>query len=178
MILAVAIVAFGLIGLWVIVTLNRFARLRNLVSEAWSNVDVALKRRHDLIPNLVDTVRGYANFERDLLENIVKLRNTLESRSLGIDEVSSGEAELTGMIDAVLARVEAYPDLKASEHFQALQAELAATEDRIAAARRFYNGNVRIYRTMLQSFPSLLLAGGATVPEFFELAPAERLLPR
>ncbi len=168
---------FALFVGWVVVTLNRFARLRNLVRESWSNVDVALKRRHDLIPNLVNVVKKYADYERDLLERIVRIRNESDLRNADVRRISRDESELSGLIGNVIARAEAYPDIKASSHFLELQRELTNTEDRIAAARRFYNGNVRDYRIALQTLPSSILAGGATAPEFFEIEFAERQHP-
>ncbi len=164
------------LALWWIATVNRFARLRNLTSEAWSGVDVALKRRHDLIPNLVQVVERYAAHEKDLLERIVEARSRL-SNPADVNSVGEGETRLSGLIGSVIARAEAYPDLKSSSHFLALQKELANTEDRIAAARRFYNGNVRDYRIALQTFPGSLLAGGRTAPEFLKIEFSERLHP-
>lgn len=166
-----------LILIWVIVTLNRFARLRNLVSESWANVDVALKRRHDLIPNLVKVVERYAQHERELLENIVALRNRLDTSGADMKALGRGETELSSLIGNAVATAEAYPELKSSAHFLDLQNELTNTEDRIAAARRFYNGNVREYRIAVQSIPASLLAGDPVLPEFFEIEFSERLHP-
>jgi LemA protein len=173
----VACVGLFLVLIWVIVTLNRFARLRNLVAESWANVDVALKRRHDLIPNLVKVVERYALHERELLQEIVETRNRLENLAADVPALSRGETELSGLIGRVIARAEAYPDLKSSEHFLELQRELTNTEDRIAAARRFYNGNVREYRIAVQSIPASLLAGDPVLPDFFEIEFSERLHP-
>lgn len=163
--------------IWIIATLNRFARLRNLVRESWSNVDVTLKRRHDLIPNLVKVVERYAAHERELFERVLEVRRALDNQATDITSISRGESELSGLIGSIVARAEAYPDLKSSSHFLELQRELTNTEDRIAAARRFYNGNVREYRIAIQSFPSSLLAGGVPLPEFFEIEFSERLRP-
>ena len=168
---------FLIVLLWIIATLNRFARLRNLLRESWSNVDVLLKRRHDLIPNLVKVVERYAEHERELFDRVLQARQALESRENDIVKISRGESELSSLIGSIVARAEAYPDLKSSSHFLELQKELANTEDRIAAARRFYNANVREYRIALQSFPSSLLAGGVPLPEFFEIEFSERLHP-
>jgi LemA protein len=163
--------------IWIISTLNGFARLRNLVRESWANVDVALKRRHDLIPNLVTVVERYAAHERELFERVLQARRTLENQTTDISSISRGETELSSLIGNIVARAEAYPDLKSSSHFLELQRELTNTEDRIAAARRFYNGNVREYRIAMQSFPSSLLAGGVPLPEFFEMEFSERRHP-
>ncbi|MGI8924193.1 MAG: LemA family protein [Fimbriimonadales bacterium] len=160
--------------MWSILTYNHFARLRNLTEESWSDVDVALKRRHDLVPNLVEAVRGYAAHERDLLDRVLAARNAIVGQS-DVQSLGIGESKLSGVIATLLARAEAYPDLKASEQFLELQEELANTEDRIAAARRLYNGNVRDYRIVLESFPSSLLAGKSIRPSYFEMDHADRL---
>ena len=173
----VACFVLVLIFVWVIATLNRFARLRNLVAESWANVDVALKRRHDLIPNLVKVVERYALHERELLQQVVEARQRLDGITSDVAALSRGETELSGLIGNVIARAEAYPDLKSSEHFLELQRELTNTEDRIAAARRFYNGNVREYRIAVQSIPASLLAGDPVLPDFFEIEFSERLHP-
>jgi LemA protein len=164
------------VAMWWVATINRFARLRNLTSEAWSGVDVALKRRHDLIPNLVQVVERYAAHEKDLLERIVEARSRL-SNPADVSSVGEGETKLSGLIGSVIATAEAYPELRSSSHFLELQKELANTEDRIAAARRFYNGNARDYRIALQSFPGSLLAGGKPAPEFLQIQFSERLHP-
>ena len=169
--------AFLLVLVWIIATLNAFARLRNLVRESWSNVDVALKRRHDLIPNLVKVVERYAAHERELFDRVLEARRSLNGQGTDISSISRGETELSSLIGSIVARAEAYPDLKSSSHFLELQRELTNTEDRIAAARRFYNSNVREYRIAMQSFPSSLLAGGVPLPEFFEIEFSERLHP-
>jgi LemA protein len=173
----IGIFAVFMVLTWIIATLNKFARLRNLVSESWANVDVALKRRHDLIPNLVTVVKRYAEHEKDLIERITQARSKLETLGPDVAALSRGETELSGLIGNVIARAEAYPNLKSSEHFLELQRELTNTEDRIAAARRFYNGNVREYRIAVQSVPASLLAGDPVLPDFFEIEFSERLHP-
>jgi LemA protein len=163
-------VAVLLIPLIVVIsTINRYARLRNLIRESWSNVDVQLKRRYDLIPNLVETVKGYAAHEQTTFQQIVEARERAMSAVSSVGEHATQEAELVRSVNALLAKVEAYPELKASGHFMALQRELANTEDRIAAARRFYNANVRDYNTMLQTFPSSMFSGGAGPESYFEV---------
>jgi LemA protein len=165
---------------YVVATYNRIVRLRQHIREAWADVDVELKRRHDLVPNLVETVRGYAAHERELLARLIELRNKAASdespRALGEDETA-----LQRQLGRVFLLAEAYPDLKADRHFLELQRELALTEDRLAAARRFYNGNVRELNSLVQSFPSNIVAGmaGATTSDYFEVAgDAERVAPR
>jgi LemA protein len=143
--------------------------LRNHISESWSDIDVVLKRRHDLIPNLVETVKGYAAYEQGVLERVIEARNRAVAAVGSVGEQASSEGELVHSVNRLLATAEAYPDLKASAQFLALQKELADTEDRIAAARRFYNANVREYNTMLETFPSSMLSGGAQPAQFFEV---------
>lgn len=161
---------------WWIGTKNGFVKVKNHIAESWADIDVQLKRRYDLIPNLVETVKGYASHEKELLEKLVAAREHAISAH-GVHN----QAEAAGQVDAaasmLMARMEAYPDLKASANFLQLQQELADTEDRIAAARRFYNANVRQWNTMLQMFPSSIIANssGYMPEEFFEITnPIER----
>jgi LemA protein len=161
-------VALLILVVWVILTRNRFARLRNLVRESLADVDVALQRRHDLIPNLVETVKGYAAFEQQTLQRVIDARNAAISQVRSIPLQAQTEMVLAQAISGFMMRIEAYPELKASSQFASLQRELADTEDRIAAARRFYNANVRDYNIDLKSFPGCLLAGGQPTAEFFE----------
>lgn len=154
-----------IILLWVIGTANRLTRLKMLVRESWSQVDVVLKRRYDLIPNLVETCRAYAAHERDTFEKVIAARNQAASHS---GDVSAENAMILSL-NKMLARVEAYPDLKSSANFLELQRELSNTEDRIAAARRFYNANVRDYNTAMEQFPASLVAGGHSPAPFFEI---------
>lgn len=160
------LVGLGLL-VWYVSTKNRFVWLDNLIRESWSGIDVQLKRRYDLIPNLVETVKGYAQHEDRLFEAIARARET-SAAALGVGARSQSDQELTGAVTSLLARVEAYPELKASRHFLELQQELSMTEDRIAAARRFYNANVRDFNAMLQSFPSSLLAGDRKAAEYYQ----------
>ena len=136
--------------LWLILTYNRFVTLRNRVKEAWADIDVQLKRRYDLIPNLVETVKGYATHERELLEKVTLAR----TQAMGAQTIKErGEAEnfLSQTLKSLFAVSENYPQLRASENFLELQRELTDTEDKIQASRRFYNGNVRDFNTILQS---------------------------
>lgn len=163
--------ALVVFAIWWFAMHNKFARLRNHIRESWSNVDVALKRRYDLIPNLVDTVRAYAAHERQTLEGVVEARNRALAAVGPIAEQAHEENELVHSVNRLLAVAEGYPNLKASQSFLALQAELINTEDRIAAARRFYNANVREFNTLRESFPSSVVAGAMNLPpaEFFEV---------
>lgn len=144
--------------IWFIVTLNRFIRLKNLIHESWSNVDVVLRRRYDLIPNLVESVKGYAQHERSTFEAVISARNRAAANHGRIRDQADDENELVHCTNQLLALAERYPDLKASENFLQLQRELVNTEDRIAAARRFYNANVREHNTLVQQFPSMIVA--------------------
>ena len=164
------VVAFLLLCL--LVMYNRFVRQRTLVDESWHGIDVELTRRHDLIPNLVATVQGYAAHEREVLESLTSAREAARTHEGEGPAGREGLEEAVGRsLARVLARAEAYPDLKASANFLELQAELTNTEDRIAAARRFYNGNVRAYNTRVRTFPSNLVAAsfGFEAREFFEI---------
>ena len=180
-------------GLWVILAIvvllllafiasyNRFVRQRNLVQESWRQVDVELKRRHDLIPNLVETVRGYATQERTVLQSVTEARasavQTMQASSAGVAAQAQAETQLGRALGSLFAVAENYPDLKSSQNFLALQQQLAETEDRIAAGRRFYNNNVRALNTRVEAFPSSIIAGmfGFTKADYFEVDdPAER----
>lgn len=143
---------------WFIATVNRFVHLRNLIRESWSNVDVVLRRRYDLVPNLVETVKGYMKHEREALESVIAARNRAATNHGRIREQAADENTLVQSTNGLLALVEKYPDLKASESFLQLQREMVNTEDRIAAARRFYNANVREHNTLRGQFPSMIVA--------------------
>ena len=151
-----------LLALAVVASYNRFVRQRNLVQESWRQVDVELNRRHDLIPNLVETVKGYAAQERTVLQAVTDARTsaitTSRAASSGVAEQAQAENALGRALGGLFAVAENYPDLKSSQNFLALQQQLGETEDRIAAARRFYNGNVRALNTRVESFPSSLIA--------------------
>ncbi len=163
--------------LWMIAMYNKFVRLGNRTDEAWADIDVQLKRRYDLIPNLVETVKGYATHEKDAFENVTKAR----AAAMGAQTVeghAKAENMLAGALKSLFAVAEAYPDLKANQNFLELQRELSDTENKIQAARRFYNANVRDLNTAVEVFPSNLIAGMFNVSkrEFFDLdeAAAER----
>lgn len=167
--------------LWGIATYNGFVRLRNLVQEAWRQIDVELHRRHDLIPNLVDTVKGYAAHERSVFDEVTRARAAAASPGSGPAEQAAQENVLSQALSRLFAVAEAYPQLRASENFAQLQAELTNTEDRIAAGRRFYNANVRQLNTRVEQFPPNIIANmfGFTRAEYFEAEdPAVRAAPR
>ena len=161
----------GVVVLWAVFVFNCFITRRNRAGEAWADIEVQLKRRYDLIPNLVNTVKGYATHESSAFENVTKARaNALGAT--GMAEKGQAENVLTGALKSVFAIAEAYPELKANQNFLALQNELSDTENKIQAARRFYNANVRDLNTSIEQFPSNILAGifGFSKKEFFDLA--------
>jgi LemA protein len=164
----------ALIVLWVIFVYNGFVSLVQRTKEAWADIDVQLKRRYDLIPNLVETVKGYATHEKTAFENVTAARSAAMGAQGPHDK---GEAEnmLSGALKSLFAVAEAYPDLKANQNFLALQTELSDTENKIQSARRFYNGNVRDLSTAIQSFPGNIIAGmfGFKSMEYFELGEGE-----
>jgi LemA protein len=179
--IAVIVAAVGLPLLWLIANFNRLARVRQHIRESWSDIEVELKRRYDLIPNLVETVRGYAKHESDVLESVIQLRNKAMANRGAASVQAVDETALQIGVKRLFVVAEAYPTLKADAHFLALQQELANTEDRIAAARRFFNGNVREMNQLCESFPTNILASsfGFERATYFELSnEAERVVPR
>jgi len=166
------VVAFVVIAL--IVSYNRFVNQRNLIANSWSNIDTELTRRYDLIPNLVETVKGYAAHERAVLEEVTKARSRAVAEHGSPEEQAAAEGPLVAALRHLFAVVENYPELKASSHFRQLQDELVNTEDRIQAARRFYNANVRDYNTRVQALPSNMIAGAFNfeLREYFQIEPA------
>ena len=163
----------ALVVLWAVFAYNRFVTLINRAKEAWSDIDVQLKRRYDLIPNLVETVKGYATHEREAFENVTKARaQSMQAGTPGAK--AQAENILSGALKSLFAVAEAYPDLKANQNFAQLQSELSDTENKIQAARRFYNGNVRDLNTSIETFPSNLIANMFKFEprEFFELEEA------
>jgi LemA protein len=163
---------------WGVVAYNRLVRLRNQVDASWAQIDVQLKRRYDLIPNLVETVKGYAAHERGTLEAVVAARGSAinAAQAPGVGDRAAAEGLLTQTLGRLFALAEAYPDLKANENFRALQAELGNTEDKIAYARQFYNSAVQTFNTAVQSVPTNIIAGlgGFRARDFFEAAGGER----
>lgn len=172
----VAVVVIAIIGLY-----NSLIRLKNRVDEAWADIDVQLKRRYDLIPNLVETVKGYAAHEKETLDRVIQARNSAMNAhdSGNMEEKLKAENALSSTLKSIFALSEAYPDLKANQNFLELQRELTDTEDKIQAARRFYNGNVRDFNTKLQVFPTNLIGKqlGFTDRKFFEVTKAEEKEP-
>ncbi len=174
--LYILIAVLVVLAVWLVIVYNGLVSWRNRADESWSDIDVQLKRRHDLIPNLVNTVKGYATHEQETLEKVIQARNMAMSAQ-GPEELGQAENMLTGALKSIFALSESYPDLKANENFKELQRELSDTENKIQAARRFYNTNVRTFNTKLQTFPTNLIAGmfGFAVKKFFELdSEAER----
>jgi LemA protein len=167
-----------LLGLWVILSYNALIRLRNHADEAWSDIEVQLKRRYDLIPNLVNTVKGYASHESTVFEKVTEARTTAMGAHT-LPEHAKAENMLTSTLKSLFAVSENYPALQASQNFLELQHELRDAEDKIQAARRFYNSNVRGFNTHLQSFPTNTIAGvfGFTAKEFFDMDEKEKVTP-
>jgi LemA protein len=170
--------ALVLLIVWIVATWNSFVSARNKVDEAWSGIDVQLKRRHDLVPNLVETVKGYASHERETLTAVTDARAAAMAAD-DPDDVARAEGALSSALGNIRALAEQYPDLHAAENFQGLQTQLAQLEDEIQASRRIYNSNVQNYNTRIQVFPNSLLSGKTfTARDFFELdSPAERQVP-
>jgi LemA protein len=166
--------------LWAVLIYNSLVRMRSMVEEAWSGIDVQLKRRTDLIPSLVATVKGYAEHEKGTLEEVIRLRG-LAQNAQGVGETAQAQGLLGAALGKLFALAESYPDLKANANFAQLQASLGEIEDQIQLARRYYNGAVRNLNIAVESFPSNLVAGrfGFAKAEFFELeSPSERAVPK
>jgi len=166
----ILIIILAAVALWIIAIYNGLITLKNRVDEAWSDIEVQLKRRYDLIPNLVNTVKGYAAHETGVFEKVTEAR----SRAMGAgtaQDKAQAENMLTGALKSLFAVAEAYPDLKANQNFLELQRELTDTEDKIQASRRFYNGNVRDFNIKIEVFPNNIIAGMLKFSkrEFFEL---------
>lgn len=175
----ILLIALGVVALWLIFTYNGLVTLRNRVKEAWSDIDVQLKRRHDLIPNLLESVKGYMSHEKTLLENVTKYRaQAMEAQSSGnTAALAQAEGMLGSMLNGLKIAVEAYPDLKANTNVTQLMDELSDTENKISASRRFYNGMVRDFNTKLEVFPTNMIGGMLkfTKFDFFEIEdPKER----
>ena len=166
------------VGLFVVVTYNGLVKLREQVDGAWADIDVQLKRRHDLIPNLVEVVKGYATHERETLEGVIRARNQAVSAQ-GPEAQAEAETLLGGALKSMFALSEAYPDLKANQNFLDLQNNLRDTENQIERARRYYNAIVRDYNTRIRQVPSNIVANAFrfTPRDFFEIEEAERTVP-
>jgi LemA protein len=163
--IVLVVAALAVVGLY-----NRLITLRNRVENAWSQIDVQLRRRYDLIPNIVETVKGYAAHEKDTLERVIQARNVAMAAQ-GVEQQSQAENMLTGTLKSLFALAEAYPDLKANQNFLMLQEELTGTEGKIAYARQFYNDSVMSYNMATQQFPANLIAGmfGFSERPYFEI---------
>ena len=175
--LLIVLIIIAVIVVAIIAMYNSLIRLKNRVDEAWADIDVQLKRRYDLIPNLVETVKGYASHEKETLDRVIKARNSAMQAHEGDNMEAKLQAEnaLSSTLKSIFALSEAYPDLKANQNFLELQRELTDTEDKIQAARRFYNGNVRDFNTKLQVFPTNIFGKmlGFADRKFFEVTKAE-----
>ncbi len=165
--------------IWYVVTYNSLISLRNRVKDQWSQIDVQLKRRADLIPNLVETVKGYAKHEKSTLDEVINARNSFNSASTKEEEIKAN-GELTGMLNRLFALSEAYPDLKANQNFVSLQNDLRDTEDKISTMRQFYNDTVLTYNNKVQTIPSNIVASIAHFKEeeFFEINEKEKEAPK
>jgi len=165
-----------IVGISLVLSYNRFVSQRQLVRNSWANIDTELRRRYDLIPNLVETVKGYAAHEREVFEEVARTRSAAAAATGSPAQQAAAEGPFVAALRQLFAVAENYPELKANQNFLALQAELSNTEDRIQAARRFYNANVQDYNRRVQSFPSSVIAGmfGFKEEEFFEIPDADR----
>ena len=169
----------AVVVIWAIGVFNSLIRLKNRTDEAWSDIDVQLKRRYDLIPNLIETVKGYAAHEKGVFESVTNARAKALSAQ-GIGDKAKAEDGLSNALKSLFAVAENYPDLKASTNFLQLQTELSDTENKIQAARRFYNGNVRDFNIRIESFPSNIIAGMLhfSKREFFGIEEADKAVPQ
>lgn len=179
LLIIIGVLVLALIA-WVIGTYNGLIKLRNRVQEAWRQIDVELTRRHDLIGNLVETVKGYAAHERGTLEDVMRARSAAMAPGQSPAAQAESEGLLTQALGRLIAVAEAYPDLKANTNFLALQTELSSTEDRIASARRYYNANVRELNTKVETVPSNIIAGIFSIgrAEYFEAVGEQREAPK
>jgi LemA protein len=176
----VLLVLLVVVGLWVMSAYNRLVALKNQVINAWKQIDVQLKRRHDLIPNLIESVKGAMNFEKSTLEAVIKARNAAQSAT-GVQQVAAAEGQLTQALGKLFALTEAYPDLKATNNIGQLQEELVSTENKIGFARQLYNDTATSYNTAQQQFPTNLVAGlaKASPADLWEITEAaEREVPK
>jgi LemA protein len=174
---SIVIAVIVVLAIWIMAIYNGLVALRQRVNQAFSDIDVQTKQRHDLVPNLVETVKGYAAHERGTLEAVVQARNAaVAAQSGGVAAQAAAENALSGALRQLFALSEAYPDLKANQNFQQLQNQLSDIENKIAAARRFFNNAVQEYNTGIQQFPAVLLAGplGFTQKDFFDVGVEQR----
>ena len=175
----ITIAVVVIVVLWVVFSYNAFIRLRNQVKNAWAQIDVQLKRRTDLIPNLIETVKGYAKHEKEVLENVTNARASMMNAQ-GPKESAQADNMLTGALKSLFAVSENYPDLKASQNFMQLQEELVGTENKVAASRQFYNDSVMDYNTKRETFPVNIIANTFNFKEedLFEISEEEKIVPK
>lgn len=178
MITVILLVVLVLLVFWAVSIYNRLVKHRNLVKEGWSGIDVQLKRRTDLIPNLLETVKGYAKHEEDLFKKVTELR-AQSVQADGVAAQGAAESALSKSLLNLFAVAENYPELKADQNFRQLQSELSGLEDQIQMARRYYNGTVRDFNILIESFPSNLVANsfGFDIADYFEIESSERAVP-
>ncbi len=182
--LIVLLIAVAVIVLFLIFTYNGLVRLRNMVDEAWNQISVQLKRRHDLIPNLVNAVKGYMDFEQETLTQVIEARNQAvtaqQAGPTNAGQAAQAENFLTGALRQLFALVENYPDLKANENVMQLQEELTTTENQIGFSRQHYNASVREFNTSVQTFPNVLIAGmfGFRERDYFQIAESDTAVPQ
>ena len=171
----IILVIIAVVAIWIVAVYNGLIRLKNRVDEAWSDIGVQLKRRYDLIPNLINTVKGYAVHEKELFEKVTEARTAAMGAQTPHDK-EQAENMLSGTLKSLFAVAEAYPDLKANQNFLELQRELTDTEDKIQASRRFYNGNVRDFNTKIEVFPNNIIASMLKFVkrEFFQIEEGEK----
>jgi LemA protein len=181
--LIILLVVIAAIVLFLVFTYNGLVRLRNMVDEAWNQISVQLKRRHDLIPNLVNAVKGYMDFEQETLTRVIEARNQAvtaqQAGPANAGQTAQAENFLTGALRQLFALVENYPDLKANENVMQLQEELTTTENQIGFSRQHYNGTVREFNTSIQTFPNVLIAGmfGFRERDYFQIAESDTAVP-
>ena len=179
--LIIILSVLAVLVLWFITTYNKFVSKKLMVNEGYSGIDVQLKRRFDLIPNLIETVKGYMGHEKSVLEKVTEMRTNVASHSGNIADRAKAEGMLSGALNTLFAVAENYPDLKASANFGELQRNLAEIEDQVQLSRRYYNGSVRDFNTLVSSIPSNIVAGlaGFKAFEFFEIEnAAEKAVPK
>ncbi len=171
----IVIIVVVILAIWIVLIYNSLIRLKNRIQNAWAQIDVQLKRRYDLIPNLIETVKGYAKHEKETLKMVTEARNMM-GKAKSVDQKARAENMLTSALKSLFAVAEAYPDLKANQNFMMLQEELSGTENKIAYARQFYNDTVLKYNNKIQVFPSNVIANliGFKEKEFFETETGER----
>ena len=176
----IVLIVIAVILIWLFSAYNTFVRLKNEVKNAWAQIDVQLKRRTDLIPNLINTVKGYAKHEKGTFEAVTKARTAMMNAGGDVKKTAEAENMLTGALKSVFAVAEAYPELKANENFMQLQEELTGTENKVAASRQYYNDSVMEYNTKRESFPANMIAGMFNFSEkdLFEITEAEKAVPK